>query len=211
MKLTEDTNLTYRDFGDLSSEQAAQAQEIYEEAFPARLRVPFDELMAVAGDPNRLQVAAVRGEAVAGFYIASLLPSGWSFLEYIAVASEMRSHGVGRTVFMEFVDQVGMETPVILEVEPPEDAPDYAERTIRDRRVTFYLRLGLRVLDVAEYEVPNVDGSGTERFLLMVRTIDPDRPDTVELRRLVTELYVHGYGVEMDGRLPLRALTSIGN
>jgi len=112
---------------------------------------------------------------------------------------------------MQFVDHVGMETPVVLEVEAPEDAPDDAERAIREGRIRFYARLGMRVLDVGEYEVPNVDGSGSERFLLMVRTIDPDRPDKPELRRLVTDLYVDGYGLAERHPFVVRALASIGN
>lgn len=81
--------------GALSQGQLQTVREIYEEAFPAALRVPFAELTKT-GEADRTFVALDRA-GPAGFASLRMLPSAsWTFLRYFAVAARRRSQGAGR-------------------------------------------------------------------------------------------------------------------
>lgn len=81
--------------GALSQRQLRTVRAIYEEAFPAALRVPFADLTET-GDVDRMFVALDRA-GPAGFAALRMLPSAsWTFLRYFAVAAPRRNQGTGR-------------------------------------------------------------------------------------------------------------------
>lgn len=206
--------LDYSTFSDLSDGQRAAVQAIFEEAFPAWERVPFEELIEGDSDPARVQLAMVDDGAVLGLAVASRLKAlPWSFLEYFAITRQRRSQGLGGELWDGLIRHLGASAfPMVLEVEPPELAPaGSAERVTRERRIEFYRRRGAVRLDVPTYRVPHLSGGGGtgELALLAVPMADDSLPSGDELRDLVQTLYVEGYGLPADHPLLKQSLASV--
>ena len=93
--------MRFMSFGDLNDEQLAQLRSIYEGSFPDHQRVGFGELTSPANDSDRIQLAGVVGDELVGFAALSWLPSSsWWFLEYIAVAPQVRDRGIGTRLWL---------------------------------------------------------------------------------------------------------------
>jgi Acetyltransferase (GNAT) family len=200
--------------GALSQAQLRQVREIYEEAFPPALRVPFDELITT-GELDQM-LLALDGSAPAGFASLRLLPSAeWTFLRYFAVAAPRRSQGAGRRFWQlaqTSVGTAGWPDRIVFEVEDPGEAgQDDAERLVRERRLRFWAGCGAQLLPVPGYVLPDYTGSGiTEPILLMAS--DPSdstwwSPD--QLRSLVLAIYTDRYGLAGSDPLVTDALASI--
>lgn len=208
------SNLEVAAIGTLGREQLRQVREIYEEAFPPALRVPFADLIKT-GDHDQMLVA-LDGSAAAGFASLRLLPSAsWTFLRYYAVASARRSKGTGRQ-FWPLVtvtaSAAGWPDRVVFEVEDPDEAgQDAAERVVRQRRLRFWASLGARLLAVPGYVLPDYTGSGfTEPILLMASDPAGRSPRSPgELRSLVLAVYTDRYGLAGTDPLVTGALASI--
>ena len=75
---------------------ARRVRAIYDEAFPARQRVPFEELVDAARSGEEIALVGLAGGRPMGFAFLSRLESaGHLFLEYFAIASDMRGGGRG--------------------------------------------------------------------------------------------------------------------
>ena len=78
--------MQYLALSKLRAEQTEAVKAIYEEAFAAWQRVPFEILLQADTDPSRLQLAMVDGGEVLALAVLSRLKSvAWWFLEYCAV------------------------------------------------------------------------------------------------------------------------------
>jgi hypothetical protein len=207
--------LVVKPVGTLSDDQLGCVQAIYEGAFSSDLRVPFSELI-LPGSADQMLVA-MDGKAPAGFAALRLLRSvEWSFLRYFAIAGGRRSQGLGREFWQLLhlsLQDAAWPTRVIFEVEDPaEAADDDAERVIRERRLSFWIACGARLLPVSGYVLPDYTASGsTEPMLLMAATpaavpaVNSDR-----LRALVMAIYTDRYNMAPDDPLVARVLASIG-
>lgn len=208
------TSLAVSPVAALDDGQLARVRAIYEEAFSPELRVPFADLTQ-AGDVDQTLVALDGAQAV-GFAALRLLTSvQWSFLRYFAVARPRRSQGAGRLFWQLLKPSLsagGWPGRVVFEVEDPDDAAgDGAERVIRERRISFWMRCGAGVLAAPGYVLPDYTGSGmTEPMLLMAG--DTDAAPALagdELRRLVLAIYTDRYGLAADHPLVAGTLASI--
>lgn len=206
--------MQYLALSKLTAPQTEAVKAIYEEAFAAWQRVPFETLLQADTDPSRLQLAMVDGGEVLAFTVLSRLKSvPWWFLEYVAVTKARRGHGLGGVFWEAVVERLngGRDLRVVLEVEPPEEAqPGSDERTIRERRIEFYRRRGARPLDVPVYRVPHLSDNGTgDLMLLAVPSSEGGLPSGEELQALVRALYVEGYGLSTDHPLLKAAIASL--
>ena len=200
---------------DLSDEQLARVQMIYEGAFSPELRVPFREL-AQPGDADRTFVAMEGETTLVGVAALRLLVSvQWSFLRYFAIAAERRKRGLGRQFWQLLQLELRKQawpTRIIFEVEDPGDsAGDEAERAIRARRISFWTACGARLLQAPGYVLPDYTSSGTtEPMLLMAATrVAVPSVQGDELRRLVLAIYTDRYGLAPNDPLVSQALESI--
>ena len=200
--------------GTLSPAQLRQVGEIYDEAFPPALRVPFGELINT-GELDQMLVA-LDGSAPTGFASLRMLPSAsWTFLRYFAVAAPRRSQGAGRQLWQlvqASLSAAGWPDRIVFEVEDPDEAgEDDAERPVRERRIRFWAGCGARLLPVAGYVLPDYTGSGiTEPILLMASDPrDGSAWSPAGLRSLVLAIYTDRYGLVGSDRLVTEALTSI--
>src|ERR1700733_2496203 len=79
----------------LPARQREQVRELYQQAFPPHLRVPFAEL--ARSGPDGLLLAGLTGDEPVAFAAMMTLPQArWTFLRYFGVASARRREGLGR-------------------------------------------------------------------------------------------------------------------
>lgn len=184
--------------GELSGEALDSVRQIFEEAFSARLRSPFENLLA-----DQMYVLT-DGPLPRGFAVLRKLgPTPWIFLRYFAVGP--RGQGVGAAFWTQLVQHLAETgyTRIVWDVEDPsEDGTDPDEAEIRLRRIAFYTRLGGVVLPVSDYREP--EGQGSHPMLLMTADLapPPDQPLTrADVRDIVINVYRYRY--QLDERHPL--------
>lgn len=183
----------------LDEAELAQVREIYEAAFPEELMAPFADLLV-----DRMLVR-VEDDGPSGFaLVRDLGPTGWTFLRYYAVGR--RGRGIGSLMWADLVALLAAEgrTRLIWDVEDP-DEPGIGEHAVEEhrRRISFYERLGGRLLPVREYFPPHDDGHAPA-LRLMERPLGP--ASEVGLRALVEGVYERRYGVPADSPVVRRTL-----
>lgn len=198
--------LKFADLRTLDTERRGRVREIYEEAFPASEREPFEQVVQLAEQGHRIAVVATERDVPVAFAVASRLVSvGLTFVEYMAVESGRRGGGYGTAMlrhFLRVLTDRGESPRLILEVEDPEEPRiTSAERLERLRRVRFYERSGAELMAVSDYRVPMFGGTGTQPMRLMYADVGtgPRRaPTAEEAERMVGALYLDGYGLPDD-------------
>lgn len=170
---------------------------IYEEAFPAAERQPWDLLAASVADGRRLLWVA-EDEELVGFAVVVVLDGRTALLEYLAVAAGRRSCGHGEALLAEVrraLHATGVDA-VYLEVEPPDDEL----AGIRSRRLAWYRRLGAEdVLPGQDYWMPDLTGGPPlPMVLLRYGRSGSSRPDDAETRRVVRLIHQRAYGLGAD-------------
>ena len=197
---------------DLAQEAQERVRAIYEEAFPARQRVAFEEILAAARSGEEIALVGLEdGRPMGHAFLSRLAPAGHLFVEYFAVASDLRGGGRGGglwTALREELSRCEPGLPIVLEVEDPgEPGIDAAEAQHRARRVRFWEKAGARLLALEGYVIPDVGGDGTEPMRLMWVPAAPgdDPPRAGRLLGLILALYESGYELGPDHELVRRA------
>jgi GNAT superfamily N-acetyltransferase len=184
----------------------AQAREIYESAFPAAVRAPFADLVAVA-PTERTQVLLDHGGVLGLFLVRDLADTGWSFLRYFVVAAESRGQGAGGRLWRALCRDLAArgQTRLLFDVEDPDEATvEPTETAIRVSRVRFYRRLGADLVDVTDYAPPAHGEPGTDPvpLRLLGAVVDssgetsPLPPDPAAVGDLVDAVMRHRYGID---------------
>jgi len=206
-------SLTARRADELAGPQLDAVRAIYEDAFPARHRVPFSGL-AQAGPLDAMHVG-MDGDSPVGFAAVKLLDVvSWVFLRYFAVDAARRRERLGRGMWellLGCLARDGWPDPVCFEVEDPaEAAADPPERMTRQGRVRFWESCGAVRLPVPGYLMPGIAGpTPPEPVLLMAPAPVAARTSTAELAGLVRAIYAQRYGLPPQDPLVRRALESI--
>ncbi|MDN4175115.1 hypothetical protein QWY28_19275 [Nocardioides sp. SOB77] len=189
---------------ELSPADLAQVRGIYEASFPDELTAPFEDLLV-----DRLLVH-VDADGPAGLaLVRDLGPTTWTFLRYYAVGR--RGRGTGSTMWAHLVGLLAAEgrTRLVWDVEDPDEpglSPDAVDE--HRRRISFYERLGGRLLPVRDYEPPHDDGHAP-RLLLMDASLGP-QPDPAPLREVVEAVFRWRYGRTADDEVVRRTLAASG-
>ncbi len=196
---------------ELTLQEQDQVLDIYAQAFPPELRVPFAEL--ATPDPAGLMHVAVDGSGPVGFAASMLLgQAGWTFLRYYAISAARRRRGVGRRfwpLLLTALESAAWPARVVFEVEDPRQAAaDPAEKGVRDARIAFWERCGARLLPVDGYVMPDLAGlAAPEPMRLMA--YDDGHLTRGQVADLVAALYSHRYGLGGDDPMVLAALGSV--
>jgi acetyltransferase (GNAT) family protein len=196
----------------LAGPELTSVNAIYEEAFPAHLRVPFAEL-ATTGARDALHVA-VDASTPVGFAAVRLLDSvGWVFLRYFAIAADRRGERLGRALWELLpgcLARDGWPGQICFEVEDPAHADDEPERLVREGRIDFWESCGAVRLAVPGYLMPGIAGpAALEPVLLMASGLDAARTGAADLADLVRAIYTERYGLSPEDELVRRAIDSI--
>lgn len=178
---------------------------IFDGSFPPEERLLFAEIAASLDRGERLCfLAREAGEAV-GFAIVLPLPDvpGVALLDYLAVAEARRGQGIGSALLEALrarLDRPGA-VGIILEVEPPHTAQDAAERRRRERRIAFYQRHGIHLLELARpYMMDAYTETGLLEMRLMWWPLGPagGLPSAELVARCIRSLFVTVYGRSPD-------------
>ncbi len=123
------------------------------------------------------------------------------FLVYLALASGRRGQGEGRAV-LEAAWSAGVQAlasrgraarGLVWEVDPPETAPDAAERAVRERRLRFFERAGGVQLPRPYLQPPVGRDPAPLPMRLMYRAA-PGQPSSPDAEALVRAMYAQKYG-----------------
>lgn len=136
------------------SELLKSIETLYNTAFPSAERRKFAYVETLLENPQvRFSIlAATENGKLAGFL------SYWEFdtfryIEHFAVEPDKRGEGIGSEILTHFIDDCG-KTPIILEVECPDDSA-----TAR-RRVDFYMRHSFIIWKRLNYIQPPYEAGG---------------------------------------------------
>lgn len=174
----------------------AAARAIYEASFPPSLRAPWSALVDHRDDEQFLVLDDVGHGAVGMVLIRRLGESEMVFVRYLAVDPAQRERGLGTdlvTQLRALLRSKGVGV-LLLDVEAP--VGDHAEQD--RRRIAFYQRCGIDLLDVPDYAPPE-HGETDEivPLLLMGEVLDGGQPLTgTRLGEAVRAVLLHRYGVK---------------
>lgn len=199
--MTDWADTTLRDY--LPADDAA-ARAIYEASFPPSLRAPWsdlvshrpDERFVVLIDKTALADGDGDGATVGIALIRRLGDTGMAFVRYLAVDPTRRDSGFGTQLVRHLrealrADGIGV---LLLDVEKPVGAHAEEDR----RRIAFYERCGLSLLDVPDYAPPEHGETGEiVPLLLMGEVLDHGAPLAgARLDDAVRAVLLHRYGVQ---------------
>jgi GNAT superfamily N-acetyltransferase len=196
---------------------AARFAEIYELSFPPEERGDTAALLGGIAVGERLCYVASSDEELIGLAVVFVLDEiSVALLEYMAVAPQTRNSGVGSALFTHLRTNLLFDagaSGMIFEVEPPEEA-DGEERTLRERRIGFYLRNGASVVDRApRYRTPNLAGDDAPvPFKLMWVPLADEAPAELAgsfLSRCVETILTESYELSPDDPLVLEVVDDL--
>lgn len=153
----------------------------YREAIPEVERIPWRSLVRLAIGPAWLfEVRSSEDKPVGLAFAHVLVGEGSSpsltYLQYLVIDAAQRGGGIGAQAYRAVRDVLPPTAGLILEVEDPARCPEGQERDLAHRRIQFYARLGLRLLDVPYVQPPASPGLPAWPMRLM---LDP-HPGPVE-------------------------------
>lgn len=174
----------------------AAARGIYEESFPPSLRAPWTALVDHRHDERFVVLADTDGTAVGITLIRRLGDTDMAFVRYLAVDPARRDRGLGSQLVAQLRELLrdGGVGVLLLDVEKPLGAHAEDDR----RRIAFYQRCGLELLDVPDYSPPEHGATGEiVPLLLMGEVLDGGATLTgSRLDEAVRAVLLHRYGVE---------------
>jgi GNAT superfamily N-acetyltransferase len=172
----------------------AELLAIYRQAHPASERKPSSALAEMVLRDDYSFLALTLHGHVAGFAIVAYLPGGDAgLLEYMAIAADRRSQGLGKILFQRLVTLPALHGRYLLaEVDSEREASD--DRADRLRRKNFYRMLGCRQLAGLDYRMPSVSGSVPPAMdILVYRDPLPDALGKAQLGSWLEAIYVNVY------------------
>lgn len=174
----------------------AAARAIYEESFPPSLRAAWTALVDHRLDERFVVLAETDGTPVGITLIRRLGDTDMAFVRYLAVDPARRDRGLGSQLvahLRELLSDDGVGV-LLLDVEKPVGAHAEDDR----RRIAFYQRCGLDLLDVPDYSPPEHGETGEiVPLLLMGEVLDGGAALTgARLDEAVRAVLLHRYGVQ---------------
>lgn len=162
--------------------RALYAGRMREDFPPAEIK-PLSAIERAMSRGEYICFGAMAGEDILAYaFFIRLREKGIALFDYFAVKKEARCSGIGSAFIQALTAGLlrGMDA-VLLEVDDPACAGDAPERDIRDRRLHFYLRNGLKDTSVTAV----VFGV---QFRVLALPVGPcPHPD--ETRRMYAALY----------------------
>jgi GNAT superfamily N-acetyltransferase len=161
------------------------------------VRAPWSYLVDHRVDERFVVLIDVDATPVGMVLIRQLGDTRMAFVRYLAVSPDRRDRGLGAHLVAQMRESLRAEGigVLLLDVEAP-----HGEHAADDRRrISFYQRCGLDLLDVPEYAPPEHGETGeVVPLLLMGEVLDSGAPLTgSRLAAAVAAVMLHRYGVEI--------------
>ncbi|HWJ69680.1 MAG TPA: GNAT family N-acetyltransferase [Sphingobium sp.] len=179
-----------------SPAQRAAFFAIYHEALPPSERKADDDILVQAErDDGVLELAELDGVAVGFLILYRARAQPIALLEYLGVAANARSGGLGAQLFARIAELSAGRTLLIeVETDRETDAPDIDQRI---RRKRFYARQGCRQLAHLAYVMPPVGPQAPPPMDLLVLT-DRALVERTTLQAWLDDIYRHVYDQRQD-------------
>lgn len=193
---------------------------LYDAAFPANERETESKLAQLISAGRMLyhKTTGKNGELLC-FSMVSLAPD-FSFLAYIATDPNQRSAGVGSKHMRRLLELLKTQFPtskgLVLEIDatnPKKSTISEDERKIRQRRLSFYRRLGAKKLCTGlQFLGPSRKSGGQDAELdLLIHSFTDEKLDCPTKKRLVSEIYQRFYCLDMDEPVVTEVLGHYGD
>lgn len=157
-------------------------RSVYEYSFPEDERRDFDKVKELLRENGAFRLALIeKDETPVGLFAYWQWPD-LRYVEHFAVDRNCRGGGIGADILRVFVEMA--DTPVVLEVEHPDDE-------ICSRRIRFYERQGFVLHDAFDYVQPPYDATKKALHLYLMTYGMPGFADCcceIE-KRLHTQVY----------------------
>jgi ribosomal protein S18 acetylase RimI-like enzyme len=159
------------------SSEFEQSINIYKDSFP------YNETRNVEDIENMLKndesyhlIASINNNIVNGISLIYVFRSlNFGLLDYIAIAPSFRSQGIGKKIFNFTFEKLRSLNPdgigLLIEIQK-ENTMDKLESTIRKKRIRFYNKLGVKLLERVNYFLPPIHSEDIEEEMyLMIKPI----------------------------------------
>lgn len=176
-------------------EDESRAQRIYEESFPPAIRAPWDQVRDHRADEQLLVLIDPDDMVVGLSLIRHLGDNRMTFVRYLVVDSERRGAGLGGRLLTSLCNHVISEGDDVLLLDVEKPIGEHADED--RRRIEFYHRHGLTLLDVPDYAPPAHGESGEPVPLVLMGRVLGDGPPLVgaALQDAVAAVMLHRYDV----------------
>ncbi|MCW3126750.1 MAG: hypothetical protein JWO03_2408 [Bacteroidetes bacterium] len=172
--------------------------EIYLQSFPPGERQPVERIVQRI-DSGTCELYAMTTEQghVAGIAIIWTFAScDIMFLDYFAIAEDMRHKGYGRIMLHLVYEMAARRSKSLcMEIEHPSYGSNTTERLAR---LHFYTSNGARILSNIRYMMPSQDSGDDMEMLLLIYTAEKLIPTVDELRTFISHLYSSVYLLDTD-------------
>lgn len=123
--------------------------DLYQSAFPLEEQLPVSAVLSAFRRDQHELFAVLTGDTFIGLAWLERAPE-YTFLWYLAIQSDYRSHGYGGRLLEALKLRAHREgaKALLLEAERPDHAPD---RALAERRIAFYRKHGGMVAQETEY------------------------------------------------------------
>ena len=167
----------------ISSTHLPFTKKLYEQAFPAHERRPWNEQLHLIKTGQLHADSICINEAFIGFIFYWQL-NNFVFIEHFAIVENARGKGTGSAILKTFTERF---SAIILETEPPETNADAI------RRIQFYERAGFVLFDEV-YLQPSYTKSGAYFPMRLMY----HKPDTgkINFEQVKREIYAVIYGIK---------------
>lgn len=160
-----------------------QVYELMKESFPVAEYRNYDEQKHLLTHPRYSLVTEKDDQGRVIGFLAGWKFDDFSYVENVAVSSEIRGGGIGKRLMERYMEQTKL--PIILEVELPVNE-------INQRRVRFYKRLGFHLCDFPYVQPPL--RTGIEPFPLKIMSY-PASMSSSQFEQVRDTLYREVYNV----------------
>src|ERR1041385_4041430 len=176
--------------------------EIYKESFPSNEQEPPEVILQSLRKNVGLAFSLRLGDETLAIATTHLLKNPAAvFLVYLATVHDAWGRGYGghllefawRASFEKLSDDRLEATGLILEVDALDNSNAPEQREVRERRISFFGRHGLKLLP-RHYLQPPVDGIAPVAMSLMFRPVEGrSEPDSNPVTALIRAIYLEKY------------------
>lgn len=179
---------------DATSKSFQDAMTIYTEAIPEAERQSIDTIKErIQSGKEKLYIGTIDGEVALMALLYPLESSQFVLLDYMAVKTNYRKHGLGSEFLKNITRITGLKNRFFLfEVEDPKTGPD---QETRQRRVYFYRKNDAKILKHVPYLLPPLQGNTPTDMILLIMA--QNRPVWLSgeaikaaIRQIYRELYL---------------------
>lgn len=166
-----------------SANDLGKFRQIYLDSFPPEERREWEQIVAFAEDKEHpLTFFSIYDEGMPVGFLTAWRFDNFSYIEHFAFDAAVRGRGLGSQVLDMLKDELADDGSLVLEVEPESQSEEAR------RRIGFYQRRGLRIVDKEYIQPPYRPGLPSVPLWIMAYGDTP--VDTEEVTRVLhREIY----------------------